>query len=97
LVIEIRKGATLLNVDSPTSSVTAGDPLGKADAIHGALVAASAVSARADELVIAVEVRERLERATDESYWTSAEDVIRQFGQDPSDFGLTPGVDAPES
>ena len=49
---------------------------------------AAAVDEAADDLVIALQVRERLARAPGESYWTSAEDVIRDFGLDPADFGF---------
>jgi hypothetical protein len=42
----------------------------------------------ADEMVIAVQIQERAARATTPGYWTPLEDVIRDHGRDPADFGL---------
>jgi len=45
-------------------------------------------SDEADDLVIVLQVRERLTRAADAAYWTPLGDVIRESGLDPADYGL---------
>lgn len=45
-------------------------------------------SQAADDVVICLEVEERITRASAESYWTSLDDAIRESGLDPADFGL---------
>jgi hypothetical protein len=42
----------------------------------------------ADDFVIALQVRDRSEHALNPEYWTPLEDVIREYGHDPADFGI---------
>lgn len=57
-------------------------------ALHEAALQSIPASPAADDLVIALQVRGRLARADSDWYWTSLEDVIRENGFDPADFGL---------
>ena len=82
--VQIDPTSEELDLRTEGSSLTSDFPI-RDDAKAAFRAAADDV---ADDLVIALQVRQRLARAEDESYWTDAEDVIRDFGLDPADFGL---------
>lgn len=55
--------------------------------LYKASLQAIPASDAADDLVVVIQLRERLDR-TDDSYWRSLEDVLQEHGFVPADFGL---------